>query len=89
MNKANYRECPKCQGHLYAVYIGGAKIKLDNQYYCKKCKTIAQIEFMVYSQTKPNPSFFTENVIDQYGIDLKSQNELIEELQIEEERVFN
>ena len=42
---------------------------------------------MVYSQTKPNPSFFEDQ--NKYGTDLKCQNELIEELQIEEERVFN
>jgi len=87
LNKANYRECPKCQGHLYTIYIGGAKMKLENQYYCKKCKTIAQIEFMVFSKSKPNPSFFEDQ--NKYGTDLKCQNELIEELQIEEERVFN
>lgn len=62
-------------------------MKLENQYYCKKCKTIAQIEFMVYSQTKPNPSFFEDQ--NKYGTDLKCQNELIEQLQIEEESVFN
>ena len=34
-NKTNHRECPTCQGHLYAIYIGGIKLKLENKYYCK------------------------------------------------------
>ena len=79
MNKANYRECPTCQGHLYSIYIGGIKLKLENKYYCKICKNILEIEFTVFSHSPNN----------KYGNDLKSQNQLIEELQIEEERVFN
>jgi hypothetical protein len=85
MNQTNYRECSTCKGHLFSVYIGGAKVKLENQYYCKKCKTIAQIEFMVYSKNKPTTIFLEEDC----GTDLKSQNEIIEQIEIEQERIFN
>jgi len=26
--------------HLYSIYIGGAKTKLKNKYYCKQCGDI-------------------------------------------------
>ena len=35
--------CTECNSHCYSLYIGGRKDKMQDMYFCKKCKIIYKL----------------------------------------------
>jgi len=47
----NYDNCQVCNSHLYSLYAGGAKERVENMYYCNGCQKVIELDHAIPRNT--------------------------------------
>ena len=43
----NDDNCQVCNSHLYSLYAGGAKERVENMYYCNGCQKVIELDHAI------------------------------------------
>ena len=68
--------CQVCNSHLYSLYAGGAKERVENMYYCNGCQKFIELDYAI----KRNG--FNDNLYN-YNNNIITENDAVADLEHE------
>ena len=81
----NDDNCQVCNSHLYSLYAGGAKERVENTYYCNGCQKVIELDHAIPRNTinEINIDTLEEGIYFLYLVDKDSNADITKKIIIE------